>query len=188
MKMIRLVATMAFLCAAASAAHAQSRAMGTFGGFFTPYVGASAGGEITQPRMTFGGSVSVQEQDGWGAEVDFAHTPDTEAGRQVLDLTTYMVNASWIQPVGSIRPFVVAGGGVMQINGCDAPCNRAATTYDFGWSAGGGVLALLNDTIGVRGDVRYFFSSADHVDLRRPDNFSFWRVAIGATLMWAILP
>jgi hypothetical protein len=188
MTIIRSIAAMAFLLTTASAAPAQTRAMGTCGGFFTPFLGATAGGAVTQARMTFGASVSVQEQDGWGAELDFAHAGNTEAGRQVLDLTTYMVNASWVKPDGLIRPFGVAGGGVMQINGCDAPCTRAATTYDFGLSAGGGVLAVLNDTIGVRGDVRYFFASADHVDLRRPDNFSFWRVSVGVTLMWAILP
>ena len=187
MKLIRSIATVAFLLAGVSTAHAQS-SMGSFGGFFTPFLGVAAGGELTQANMLFGASVSVQEQDGWGAELDFAHAGDTEVGRQELDVTTYMVNASWISPRGFIRPFGVAGGGVMQINGCDAPCNRASRTYDFGLTAGGGVLAVLNDSVGVRGDVRYFFAGADHVDLGRPDNFSFWRVSIGVTLMWAILP
>ena len=178
----------AFLVVFGSTAHAQSRAMGSFGGFFTPFIGAITGGEVTQARMALGASVSVQEQDGWGAELDFAHAGNTEAGRQVLDLTTYMVNASWIRPIGFIRPFGIAGGGIMQVDGCDTPCTRTARTYDFGVTAGGGVLAVLNDTVGVRGDVRYFFSGADHVDLRRPDNVSFWRVSLGVTLMWAILP
>jgi hypothetical protein len=178
----------AFIVVFGSTAHAQSNAMGSFAGFFTPFVGVTAGGEVTQGNMALGASMSVQEPDGWGAELDFAHAGNTEVGRQVLDLTTYMVNASWVRPVGFIRPFGAAGGGIMQIEGCDAPCTRAATTYDFGVTAGGGVLAVLNDTVGVRGDARYFFSAADHVDLRRPDNVSFWRVSIGVTLMWAILP
>jgi hypothetical protein len=188
MKVDHWVVAIAMLCVSASSAPAQSRAMGSFAGFFTPFLGVTTGGEVTQANVALGASVSVQEQDGWGAELDFAHAGDSEAGGQVLDLTTYMVNASWIRPGGAIRPFGVAGGGVMQIEGCDAPCTRAATTYDFGITAGGGVMALLNDSIGVRGDVRYFFSGADHVDLRRPDNFSFWRASIGVTLMWAILP
>ena len=73
-------------------------------------------------------------------------------------------------------------------NGCTSPCNRAANTYDLGWTAGGGVLARLNDYVGVRGDVRYFFSPADHFDLGRPDNVNFWRVSMGVTLMWAVVP
>lgn len=175
------------LVAIPSTARAQN-SMGSFAGLFTPFLGVSTGGEVTQPNRTFGASVSVQEQDGWGAELDFAHAGNTEAGRQVLDLTTYMVNASWFRPDGFIRPFGVAGAGVVQINGCDAPCPLAARTYDFGITAGGGVMAVLNETVGVRGDVRYFFSGADHADLRRPDNFSFWRVSLGVTLMWTILP
>ena len=187
MKITRSIATLALLFAGVSTAQAQS-SMGSFSGFFTPFVGAAAGGEVSQANVLFGASVAVQEQDGWGAELDFAHGGDTEAGRQELDVTTYMVNASWIKPAGMIRPFGVAGAGVMQINGCDATCARAARTYDFGLTAGAGVVAVLNDAVGVRGDVRYFFAGADHLDLGRPDNFSFWRVSLGVTLMWAILP
>ena len=187
MKITRSIATIALLLAGVSTAQAQN-AMGAFSGFFTPFVGAAAGGEVSQGNMLFGASVSVQEQDGWGAELDFSHAADTDAGRQELDVTTYMVNASWIRPAGMIRPFGMAGGGVMQINGCDEPCARAARTYDFGLTAGAGVLAVLHDAVGVRGDVRYFFAGADHLDLGRPDNFNFWRLSFGVTFMWAILP
>jgi opacity protein-like surface antigen len=187
MKITRSIATIVVLLAGVSTAQAQNP-MGSFRGFFTPFVGAATGGEVTEANMLFGASVSVQEQDGWGAELDFAHSADTEAGGQELDVTTYMVNASWIKPAGMIRPFGIAGGGVMQMNGCAAPCARASRTYDFGLTAGAGVLAVLNDVVGVRGDVRYFATAADHPDLGRPDNFNFWRVSLGVTLMWAILP
>jgi hypothetical protein len=53
---------------------------------------------------------------------------------------------------------------------------------------GGGAFAELNDSFAVRGDVRYFFSSADHPDLRRPDNINFWRVSFGATFLWSSAP
>ena len=99
-----------------------------------------------------------------------------------------MVNGNWIQPNGRFRPFVSAGVGSMQVDGCDSPCTRPAKTYDFGFNAGGGVLALITDVIGVRGDARYFWSSSDHPDLRRPSNFSFWRVSLGVTFLWAIVP
>jgi opacity protein-like surface antigen len=177
----------AMVIAAGSPARAQSRAMGSFGGFFTPFLGATTGGEVTQPRITFGASVAVQEQNGWGAELDFGHASDVEAGNLVLDATTYMVNASWVRPTGQIRPFGIAGGGIVQLDGCGF-CNRPSRTYDFGWTAGAGVMALLNEVIGVRGDARYFFTSADHFDLQRPDNVNFWRVSVGVTLMWVIVP
>lgn len=172
----------------AANAHAQSRSMGTFLGSFTPHLGVTTGGDVTGARLTFGASVAVHEQDGWGAELDFGRASDTEAGPLVLDLTTYTVNASWVRPTGSIRPFGLGGFGVMQVTGCTAPCTRASTTYDLGLTAGGGVLAVINDWIGVRGDARFFFASADHFDLGRPDNLNFWRVSAGVTLMWAITP
>lgn len=182
------LAALALIALTTSDAFAQSRSMGSFRGLFTPHFGAATGGEVSEATATFGASVSVQEQDGWGAEIDFGHTPDAPSGVQILDLTTYMVNASWVKPGGYIRPFGIAGAGIMHINGCDSPCHVAATTYDLGFNFGGGVLAVLNDTVGVRGDVRYFFASADHPDLRRPDNFSFWRISVGMTFVWTILP
>ena len=172
----------------AAHAHAQSRSMGSFQGLFTPHLGVSVGGDVTGGRITPGVSVAVHEQDGWGAELDFGRATDTEAGALELDLTTYMVNASWIRPNGSIRPFGLGGFGVMQVTGCPSPCTRPSTTYDLGLTAGGGVLASINDWIGVRGDIRFFFASADHFDLGRPDNVNFWRVSMGLTLMWAIIP
>lgn len=187
MKINRGFAALALIALTASEGFAQSRSMGSFRGLFTAHLGAATGGDVSEARITLGASVAVHEQDGWGAELDFGRTSDARSGVQILDLTTYMVNASWVKPDGNIRPFGVAGAGIVQINGCDT-CNRAATTYDFGLNVGGGVFAVLSDTIGVRGDARYFFASADHPDLGRPNNFGFWRISIGATLMWAIVP
>jgi hypothetical protein len=188
MKITCSLAVLTLVALTPSNGFAQSGAMGSFQGLFTAHVGAVTGGEISEARLTPGVSVSVQEQDGWGAELDFGRTSEALAGVQVLDLSTYMVNALWLRPGGYLRPFGLAGGGVMQINGCDFPCDRPANTYDFGVNVGGGLLAVINDTIGVRGDVRYFLASADHPDLRRPDNFGFWRISLGATFMWAVAP
>ena len=188
MKITSGLAALAFIALTASDGFAQSRTMGSFRGLFTAHLGTATGGELSEASLTPGVSVSVQEGDGWGAELDFGHTFDVASGVQVLDLTTYMVNAAWVKPEGRIRPLAIAGAGVLQINGCNAPCNIAATTYDFGLTVGGGVLAAVNDIIGVRGDVRYFFASADHPDLGRPDSFSFWRISVGMTFMWAIIP
>ncbi|HYB94449.1 MAG TPA: outer membrane beta-barrel protein [Vicinamibacterales bacterium] len=162
--------------------------MGSFSGYLTGHLGAIGGGSLSAPRLTGGASVAVHEENGWGAELDFGLTRDASSGPQFLDIKTYMVNASWVQPEGLIRPFGGAGAGIVQIDGCNFPCTRAATTYDFGLSAGGGAFAALNDVIGFRGDLRYFWTSADHRDLQRADNFGFWRAAVGVTFMWAVAP
>ena len=183
-----LFLVMAMLIGHASAASAQSIRMGTFRGYLTGHLGMAAGGELSDPQLMPGVSVAVHEQDGWGAELDFGRAGDAQSGAQELDVTTYMVNGAWVKPTGLIRPFGLIGAGIMQIHGCDATCSRVATTYDLGLSTGAGVIALLNDSVGVRGDVRYLFSGADHPDLNRPEKFGFWRISIGATFSWTILP
>lgn len=172
---------------AATETQAQS-SMGAFRGYLTAQAGIAAGGNVSDPIFTPGLAVSVQEANGWGAEIDFGHTTDLVSGRQVLDVNTYMVNGNWIQPTGRYRPFVSAGVGSMQVNGCDSPCTRPANTYDLGFNGGGGVLMQVSDAFGVRGDARYFWSSSDHPDLGRPSNFSFWRVSLGVSFLWAIVP
>jgi len=180
---------MVLLVAAVPATEAYAQmSMGSFKGYLTGHLGAIRGGGLSDPRLVFGGSVAVQEDSGWGAELDLGHASEAAAGRQLLDVTTYLVNASWVRSTGRVRPFGVAGGGVMQVSGCDAPCTRAARTYDFGLSAGAGAFVVLHDTAALRADARYFISSADHADLRRPENFSFWRISFGATFMWAVVP
>jgi len=186
--MTTAVVALVLLAATATPAAGQNRAMGSFQGLLTGHLGMATGDAVTESRLVAGASVAVIEQDGWGAEIDFGRASDAVSGAQVLDLHTYMVNGMWMQPQGRIRPFGLAGVGVMHINGCDSPCGRPATTYDFGFSAGGGVLAIVNDALAVRGDVRYFGSSAEHADLRRAENFGFWRVSVGVTFRWAVIP
>ena len=174
---------------AASATRAEAQlSLGSFRGYFTGQAGWATGGDVSNLVFMPSASVSVQEANGWGAEFDVGYSADTDAGRQVLDVATYMFNGNFIQPQGRLRPFASVGAGVMQVDGCDAPCTRPAKTFDLGLNAAAGALFDLNDMVAVRGDVRYFKTLADHPDLRRPNNFSFWRVSLGVSLSWAIAP
>jgi hypothetical protein len=181
-----LVWALAAVVLSASEARAQLP-LGSFKGYLTGHVGAINGPDLSDRRLAGGLSVAMQEESGWGAEFDFGLATDAVAGRQVLDVASYMFNAKWVQPGGLIRPFATVGAGVLQVDGCDL-CNRSARTFDFGLSAGAGVYVAPHDLFGLRADARYFFSSADHPDLRRPDNFQFWRLSIGATFMWTSGP
>jgi Outer membrane protein beta-barrel domain len=186
--MKRILLWTAALCAATAIDAAAQSSGGTYTGSLTAHVGAVTGGDLTEPRATLGVSVAVHEQTGWGAEIDFGHASDATADRQVLDVTSYMVNAIWARPEGLVRPFGLGGAGILQVNGCDSPCNIAARTYDFGINAGGGAYLTLNDVAALRADLRYFWSSTNHPDLRRPDNFNYWRFSIGATFIWTLAP
>jgi hypothetical protein len=175
------------IVASASDARAQMT-MGTFRGYFTGHIGVLTGGEVTSARTAAGASVAVHESGGWGAEVDFGRSTEVSTSGPVLDFTTYFVNAAWVKPVGVFRPFGSGGVGILQIDGCGAPCGLEARTYDLGFSAGAGVFATVSEVVGLRGDVRYFYSGGDHPELNRPSNLGFWRVSIGATFLWAIVP
>jgi hypothetical protein len=186
--MTRIVmTTMALLALCVPDAHAQL-SMGSFQGYLTGHVGAITGGDLSEERLSGGASVAVHEDNGWGAEFDLGYASDATAGRQILDVTSYTFNMMWAQPRGVFRPFALVGAGVLQVNGCDSPCNQAARTYDAALNVGGGTFIALHDIAALRADARYFFSSADHPELRRPDNFAYWRATIGVTFMWSITP
>jgi hypothetical protein len=178
--------TVALLALVAVDAHAQM-SMGTFHGYLTGHIGSMLGGDVSGAKTSGGGSVSVQETTGWGAEFDFGRATGVEVDAQDLAITTYMVNMAYIYPYTKIRPFAIAGGGVTQVNGCRA-CNHSSETFDLGLSAGGGIFLLANDVIGMRADARYFWSGGEHADLGRPDNLSHWRITVGFTYLWSIAP
>jgi hypothetical protein len=175
------------IVSSASDARAQMT-MGTFKGYLTGHVGMVAGGDVDNERVAAGASVAVHEANGWGAEIDFGRSTEVTANRQLLDLTSYFVNATMLKPTGIVRPFGFAGVGIMQVDGCAAACGPSPRTYDLGISIGGGTYIAITDFAGLRADARYFFTPADHPELGRADNLGFWRVSFGATFMWAIVP
>ena len=138
--------------------------------------------------MTPGVSVSVQDDSGWGAELDLGYANGSPSSSRELDLTTYMVNAIWLARAGTVRPYGLGGVGAIQVHGCFSFCSQIATVVDFGVNVGGGALYAFNDVVGVRGDVRYFWAPGDKTGTTRPGNYAFWRTSVGVTFMWSITP
>ena len=177
----------ALIASSADEAHAQMT-FGTFKGYLTGHVGMVTGGDVTSGRMAAGASIAVYESNGWGAEIDFGRSTDVETNTAPLSLTSYMVNAGWVKPDGLVRPFAGVGAGILQVDGCGLQCGPDTRTFDLGLNLGGGAFVAVTDYFGFRGDARYFFSPTEHPELGRPDNLSFWRLSVGATFMWAIVP
>ena len=184
MKPTVVVMAFALVALAGRDASAQSMSMGSFHGYLTGFIGSTLGGSVDESRMTAGGSVSVQETTGWGAEFDFGRTTDAIVNGRELDLTTYMFNMSYVLPYKRIQPFAAVGGGVHQVD----DGHLLAKTYDLGLSAGGGVFLLANDVIGIRADARYFHTLGEHPELGRPEKFGHWRATIGFTYLWQMTP
>ena len=178
------VAGLFLVLLASGTASAQSA---VYRGHATGHIGATAGGDVAGAVLTAGGSISVLDDSGWGAEIDVGFANDGSADHREADLTTFMVNANWVRPRGPIHPFVVFGVGSIGVHGCLLPCSKVTTTWNFGVGGGGGARYDLNDAIAVGGDVRYVMAPGSHAGSSRPANFGFWRVAFGATFSWAIV-
>lgn len=187
MKRMRMSIVIALGLVALGAARAEAQS-GNYFGHLTGQVGVTAGGDVPNPAITPSVSVSVQDDSGWGAELDFGYAHGAGSSGPDLDLTTYMVNVNWIATKGIVRPYGVGGAGAIQVHGCFSACAAIATVYDFGLNLGGGALYPVNDAVAVRGDVRYFWASGEHSGSTRPGTYGFWRASVGVTFMWAIVP
>jgi opacity protein-like surface antigen len=162
--------------------------MGPFSGVLTGHLGSTTGADVSGGRFTLGASVSVVEPDGWGAEADFGYAQGDDPRLSDSDVQTFMMNLIGQWPSGKFRPFFVAGVGGMRAHGCNIGCTQTLSWTDWGLNAGAGVLYRVNAAVGLRGDARYFTSIQDHPDPARPDDFDFWRISVGVSFLWNIVP
>lgn len=117
--------------------------------YVSPIVSVVFGGDTDDSKVGFGGTVTFMG-NGMGLEVEVAHTPDFFEG---LNVTTYSVGyvAGGDAGAGGIKPFGVAGVTLMRasVDGFDAE-NK------FAINLGAGIVALFNETVGIRAEIRYF--------------------------------
>jgi opacity protein-like surface antigen len=160
----------------------------------TPYVGGTLF-DITDTgtRPVFGGSVAWMGPVA-GFELDLSDAPtflESRAGVAVdtANLFTFMGNAVVQFPTRSrrIRPFAVGGIGVIQTKISTPGDVVLVEDESFGFDVGGGLTALLNDRVGLRGDFRYFRAlrnddATDAADALEVSELKFLRFTIGATV------
>jgi opacity protein-like surface antigen len=179
------------------------------GWFFTPFVGANFGGDAdfgdfddfddeAERRIDFGGTLGWLGDGGVGFEIDFGYSPnffENTIGDANFDfgdsnVTTLMANILVGAPGGEgIRPYGSGGLGLIRshIDGGTTFFNDLSTN-DLGINVGGGIQGYFTDTVGIRGDIRYFRSLMDN----EPDDefdlalssFDFWRGTVGVTFRW----
>ena len=158
-------------------------------GMLTPHIGTSAGGDISERGVTPGVSLAVVDSGGLGAEIDLGHSRRVDADRfSESAVTSLMVNFVGMWTSLPVRPFVVAGAGLLRVR-TETPDDSVLTSRtDLGFNAGACALYVFNDIVGIRGDVRYFRYFQRHDDLPLTDNgfFDYWRTSVGVTLSWPI--
>ena len=201
---LRVAVVMAFVIAMAKPASADW--------LFTPYIGFVLGGaantvdvdtldEAFEQRSIFGGSLTMGAGL-FGFELDFGYAPNffqlTEGGEDFeffnvdSSITTIMGNVVIGVPIGGgsgpgVRPYALGGVGLMRANIKFEDLFEDLSSNDLGVNFGGGVDVFFSDSIGIRGDLRYFRGiqndggdSIDDVDFNL-DDFDFWRATVGIT-------
>ncbi len=162
-----LAATLAVPVLLASPAAAQT--------YVSPVVTIAFGGNADGATVGFGGTATFTRR-GMGVEIEAAHTPDFFEG---LNITTYSIGyvAGGDANAGGIKPFGVAGVTLMR-----ASADGVDAENKFAINLGGGLVALFNQTIGVRGEIRYFRRLEDDEPGLVPledSIFDYWRAGVG---------
>jgi opacity protein-like surface antigen len=178
---------------------------------FTPFVGTVFNGAADfddgfdgdfefERRFTYGASLGYMGAGAIGFEFDFGYTPNffettSDDGFDFAsdsNVTTFMGNLIIGAPIGGqhgfgVRPFAVGGVGLLRGSVTDIDDFFEVDKNSWGWDVGGGLLIFFADTIGIRGDVRYFrtFTSGDDDQLDFDlGGFDFWRATAGVTFRW----
>jgi opacity protein-like surface antigen len=185
MKKLLITGVLALGLVAGSAARANAQVR------LTPFAGVTFGGDAPASKFSTGVSLGFTGPV-VGFEFDFGYTPDffNEDPDFALvgdsNVTTLMGNLVIGSHQGRVQPYGLVGVGLLRSRVSDAEgLFGDITTNDFAISAGGGVIGMLNDRVGLRGDIRYLRSLQDN----EPDSdldvsiakFGFWRATAGLT-------
>jgi len=171
----------------------------------TPFIGSSFAPETTflifeegaGRTLTLGGSVAFLTDGIFGLELDVAHTPGFFEGSDPRGLvltsrvTTLTGNVILAVPLSitreSLRPYVVAGLGLLQARSKHAAGLFPVDEDLLGVDIGAGAIGMVNARTGLRFDVRYV-KAAGGADgpFARPglSRLSFWRGTAGVVLRY----
>ena len=194
------------MAAAAACVMLSAAPAGAADWFVTPFFGGNFGGATDQPL--YGKSEAMTNPStfgvtgGWaggrwlGVEGDVAYAPsffDSDNGFIAKrSLTTVMGNVRFAVPFGGqggkLRPYASAGLGLIRPNLEEAGGGATVEANKFAWNVGGGLTGMLNDRVGITGDIRYT-RAMDKNEEPNPfgvqfDGLDFWRGSVGVTLKW----
>lgn len=140
-------------------------------GFINPLVGFHFGGDSGCPAIddcedkrlaagiSFGalGDIVGFEADFGYAEDFFGNAPGFES-----NVLTFTGNLLFIPKLGPIRPYGLAGLGLMRTVAELSTANvLVSENNSLGYSLGGGLMIFFGEHVGIRGDVRVFKTLSD---------------------------
>lgn len=164
-------------------------------GFISPLIGYDFSGDARCPRLTDCEDAKVNVSVSVGAmgrllgfEVEVAYAPDFFGKAPALSssVLTLMSNVMLVPKLGRVRPYVLAGVGLMKTHVELTQASIVTTdNNNLGWDVGGGLIGLLGAHVGVRGDLRYFHAFQDLSVLGftlRDSKLDYGRASVGVIL------
>jgi Outer membrane protein beta-barrel domain len=123
---------------------------------FSPFAGLSFGGDARKEALTFGGTLTFMSAGVFGFELDAALAPDMLSADNDVDLDlgsnsvgTVMANLIIGAPLGTLRPYASAGGGLLRINIEDPLDLFDADRNTWGVNVGAGVMGFFSEHVGM---------------------------------------
>lgn len=159
----------------------------------TPNVGLAFGGITEESHLSYGADLSYFGDGLLGSELSFTYAPDFFGGGEDPrlpdnNLATLMANLLLSGRVAEGRSrFYVSGGlGLVQTRIDETEQFLSVDSNEFGLNVGGGVLLMMGEHLGLRGDIRYFRALSDpepddEFDLDLAD-LDFWRATAGLSI------
>ncbi len=161
--------------------------------FLTPFLGSTFNGagrglDFEGSSLTYGLSLGFVPADQvFGFEFDLGVAPEffeasgSSGSVDDSNAATFMGSVLVAAP-GRIRPYGVGGVGLLYTNVTTPGGASNVDEKSFGVNFGGGVMALVSDRVGVRGDIRYFRGLRDDAPGEDERQLRFWRGSVGVTL------
>ncbi len=137
-------------------------------GFISPLIGFDFSGDANCPsitgctdkRLNLGVALGVTGSV-FGFEEEFAFAQDFfgTAPNLKSSVLTLMTNAMLAPKVGPVRPYALAGVGLIKTHVELTPTSLLTSDNDnLGWDIGGGLMVAVAPHVSLRGDIRYFHS------------------------------
>jgi Outer membrane protein beta-barrel domain len=164
-----------------------------------PFFGVNFGGDSGQEfseafdtsQYNWGGSISFMGGGVFGIEGDFGFSPDFYGKTDLGSSNVFTATGNLVIgiPFGGqqgfgIRPYGVAGAGLMKSKSDFGTGVAEIDENDLTWSAGGGILLFFGSSAGLRFDIRYFQTFDDLEILgvpiaQSPGKVDFTRSSLG---------
>jgi opacity protein-like surface antigen len=137
-------------------------------GFVSPFIGYDFSGDSGCPQLTGCEDKKLNAGVSFGAmgnvlgfEEEFAYANNFFGTAPGLDssVLTLMSNAMFVPKIGPVRPYALAGVGLIKTHVEFTPSSvLTSDNNNVGWDVGGGLMLFFSGHVGLRGDVRHLHS------------------------------